>query len=313
MTMNSANNDAVAEAPDPANYEDPVVWSIGIYTGETLKGLQPAPAASNPVLSAQDVTDVRSSFVADPFMINDGDRWHLFFEVWNLDAHKGDIGWAVSNDGLAWDYRRIVLTEPFHLSYPYVFREQGEYYMIPESYQANAVRVYRGDPFPEKWSLVEPILEGELLDSSIFAFEGKWWLLTCPMASDDDVLELFYADAVLGPWRRHPASPVIKGNDQIARPGGRVVMGDSGRPVRFTQACYPAYGMHIRGFEITALNTSSYEEREIQQAPILLGGNQYWNRSGMHHVDPHRVNGKWLACVDGWRIEERPQVEKQAR
>ena len=37
----------------------------------------------------------------------------------------------------------IVLAEPFHLSYPYVFEWQGSHYMIPESGAAKSVRLYR--------------------------------------------------------------------------------------------------------------------------------------------------------------------------
>jgi hypothetical protein len=37
---------------------------------------------------------------------------------------EGEIGLATSEDGLKWDYKQVVLNEPFHLSYPYVFEWQ---------------------------------------------------------------------------------------------------------------------------------------------------------------------------------------------
>jgi hypothetical protein len=48
-------------------YQD-YVWSIGIYTGDSLI-LTPPSQIKNPVLTAHDVTDVRALFVADPFMV----------------------------------------------------------------------------------------------------------------------------------------------------------------------------------------------------------------------------------------------------
>jgi len=69
----------------------------------------------------------------------------MFFEVMNSQTGKGDIGSAASRDGLHWEYRQIVLSESFHLSYPYVFYVGGEYFMIPESYEANSMRLYRAD------------------------------------------------------------------------------------------------------------------------------------------------------------------------
>ncbi|HEY0729749.1 MAG TPA: hypothetical protein VGD38_16825, partial [Pyrinomonadaceae bacterium] len=84
-----------------------------------------------PTLSKQNVTDVPTTFVADPFMIHDG-SWHMFFEVL-LTSDKGEIGLATSDNGLDWTYQQIVLREEFHLSYPYVFKWQDTYYMIPET------------------------------------------------------------------------------------------------------------------------------------------------------------------------------------
>jgi hypothetical protein len=221
----------------------------------------------------------------------------------NEQRKKGEIGLATSGDGVEWRYERIVLREEFHLSYPYVFSAEGEYYMIPETLHAKAVRLYRGDPFPDKWSLVGPILDGAWMDSSIFFHDGLWWMLTCPAEADDDRLDLFYAEGLSGPWLGHEKNPILENDNQIARPGGRVIL-VAGKPVRFTQACFPHYGMMVRGFEITELTTTTYAERELGNSPILIGGKEGWSQSGMHHIDPHRVDGRWLACVDGWRAEK---------
>jgi len=83
------------------------------------------PQITNPVLSRDDVSDVPAAFVADPFMIKVAGRWYMFFEVMNIRSNKGEIGVAVSVNGLSWKYRQIVLDEPFHLSYPYVFDWYG--------------------------------------------------------------------------------------------------------------------------------------------------------------------------------------------
>jgi len=81
--------------------------------------------------------------------------------------------------GLRWDYQRSVLAEPFHLSYPHVFEWNSDFYMIPESYQAGAVRLYRAEEFPFRWGFVANLLEGPVfLDSSVFRHDGRWWMLT---------------------------------------------------------------------------------------------------------------------------------------
>jgi hypothetical protein len=114
-------------------------------------------------LARNHVSDVRALFVADPFMIRVRGLWHMFMEVMNAEAHRGEIGVAVSEDATAWRYQGIVLREPFHLSYPYVFEWMGEHYLIPESYQAKGVRLYRARRFPGDWSFVQTLVEGEYL------------------------------------------------------------------------------------------------------------------------------------------------------
>lgn len=49
---------------------------------------------------------------------------------------QGDIGVAISTDhGLTWKHLGTALDEPWHLSYPFVFRWQGEVYMMPEGFK----------------------------------------------------------------------------------------------------------------------------------------------------------------------------------
>ncbi len=45
-------------------------------------------------------------------------NWFTFFEVLSREYGRGEIGLAASVDGFEWQYRQIVLREPFHLSYP---------------------------------------------------------------------------------------------------------------------------------------------------------------------------------------------------
>lgn len=276
----------------------PAVWSIGIFSGPTLSALQ--PVIEMPVLSVEQVTDRPAVFVADPFMIQVGNAWYMFFEVMNAETGRGEIGLAKSADGIRWDYQQVVLSESFHLSYPYVFGHDGDYFMIPESYEANAIMLYRAAPFPTNWEPVTAILEGAWVDSSLIFLNGLWWLFTNPVAPSNQILELFFATSITGPWHRHRMSPLVSGNHRIARGAGRLVMQDD-RPVRFSQDCIPSYGTSVRAFEITALDTSGYSERELEGSPILGPGALRWNHSGMHHIDAHLTTNGWLACVDGWR------------
>lgn len=281
-------------------------WSIGIYLGESPFHFESPKTVSNPVLTRKNVSDVEAAFVADPFMLEEGGMWYMFFEVMNRQSHKGEIGLATSRNGGQWTYQQIVLAEPFHLSYPYVFSWMNNYYMIPESYKANSIRVYKALEFPTRWLYIGTLLSGPCyLDASIFQYNNLWWLFTeTNPAMKHDTLRLYYAADLMGPWLEHSKSPLIEGNRRIARPGGRVVIVND-EVVRYAQDCCPTYGTQVRAFEITKLTTTSYREREVCEEAILVPSGNGWNECGMHHIDPHLMDdGRWLACVDGWfRVE----------
>ena len=271
------------------------MWSIGIYTGDSPYDLK--PGTDNPVLTNADVTDRSAVFVADPFLIP-GNPWHMFFEVLN-ETDKGEIGVASSPNGFDWNYEQIVLSEPFHLSYPHVFEWQGDYYMIPETLGANAACLYKADDFPLRWSLVARLIEGQCADPSIFLHGDLWWLFICSTPYEHDTLRLYFADKLAGPWQEHPQSPIVKADKCRARPAGRVLTLND-KIVRFSQDCIPQYGTRVRAVDILELSTTRYVEVENPASPILEPTGAGWNSLCMHHVDAHQRNGTWHACVDGY-------------
>ena len=275
------------------------VWSIGIYMGTAPYEFFPAPSIlNNPVLKASTVTDVPARFVADPFMVRSNNTWNMFFEVLNDTSNHGDIGLASSNDGIHWQYHRIVLDEPFHLSYPYVFKYGASYYMIPESRRAYGIRLYKAVDFPVKWIFLKELVAGNFSDPSIAYKDGLWWLM---VLKDLDTLVLYYTHELTGPWVEHPSSPIVSDDMNISRPAGRIlVLGD--RMIRYAQDCDPVYGREVVGFEIDEITTMSYKEHRVRVSPVITATGSGWNAAGMHHIDPHLLNEKsWIACVDGKR------------
>jgi hypothetical protein len=286
-------------APQPAP-----VWSIGIVAGDDPWSLGVA-AVANPVLTAADVPGIAATSVADPFLFRDASGgWQMYFEIDNWSSWKGEIGLATSRDGLAWRCEGIVLAEPFHLSYPCVFRGDDGIYMTPESSQAAAVRLYRARRYPHDWEHVGDLVTGlPFADPTVIRHAGLWWLFTETSGGADDTLRLFHAAALAGPWSEHPRSPIVRGDATIARPAGRIVAA-GGRLVRFAQNCRPVYGTDVRALEIVRLTPDDYAERPLAAGPIL-GPGSGWNAGGMHHVDPVEVTaGRWLAAVDAWRMED---------
>jgi hypothetical protein len=235
-------------------------------------------------------------------MVLRDNRWYMFFEVLNGATKRGEIGLASSDDCLKWNYEQIVLREAFHLSYPSVFEWKHEYYMLPESHKASAVRLYKARSFPFEWELAGTLLQGEPFADASLYYNDLWWLFTeVSPGRTHDMLRLYYSKDLMGPWAQHPCSPVVEKTPYLARPAGRVVEFD-GRIYRFAQVCSPEYGLRVNTLHVQELTPDKYAEELVEANPALGPSGTGWNQHGMHHVDAHRLNsGEWIACVDGWR------------
>lgn len=277
-------------------------WSIGIYKGKSPVNLSSTTEIRNPVLTRKDVSDIPARFVADPFMIYENSIWYMFFEVKNNSLNKGEIGVATSNNGCKWSYKQIVLCEPFHVAYPYVFKWNDDYFMLPDCSKNYTVRLYKAIDFPYNWALDRVLLTGPYADPSILHFNNKWWLFAVDLSSDESDLNLFYTENFKDPWRIHPKSPIVKGNKSLARPGGRIVKSEDNKIIRYAQDNRISYGKEIKALEIIILTDEDYAEKEIICHPVLGPSGKGWNANGMHNVDPHYINNnQWIACVDGRR------------
>jgi hypothetical protein len=273
-------------------------WSIGIYTGTSPFRLSDPPNVTNPVLTPAAVTDIHVNIVAHPFMVVAGPRYYLFFTAKNDQGEEvSGIGLAESDNGTEWEYSRIVLKEPFVLSYPYVFMYQNDYYMIPESHTEKFLRLYKAVEFPYKWKYEKDLLVGDTyISASVVEYESMWWMFVG--REGNETLRLFYASDLKAHWREHPLSPIVARGPHIARPGGRALVID-GKLYRIGQDCEPTYGYQARAFQVTEISTTAYREGPVG-IPLVKATSKGWNADAMHHVDLHQLGkDKWIAAVDG--------------
>ncbi len=250
------------------------------------------------------IHDVDAAFVADPFLIRRDDSFHLFVEVWDRSLDRGVIGHAASTDGHAWQWRGVVLEEPFHLSYPFVIEVAGEVAMIPECNDSGAVRMYVAEEFPTRWTYAGDlrIPSDEVKDASFLRHDDRWWCFAdTSQGVRNDTLRLFSAPALStdAEWVEHPSSPIILEDRVRARPAGRPVRID-GAVHRLSQNCATRYGTGVRAHRIEELSASSYVEDRRGQI-LLHPSGRGWNRTGMHHVSTLTLeDGRMLVAVDGY-------------
>lgn len=272
-------------------------WSIGIVTGDSPLLLTEDPSHPNPRFTWRDIPAPHTTFVADPFLVRENGRWYLFFESFNTERNKGEVGVAESDDLINWKFITTALSEPFHLSYPFVFKVGKHYYMIPETKESGEVRLYKAVDFPRSWKFEKALLHGEYVDSSPIWHNGHWYLFTCRSPYTG---ALFYAPSLHGPWKEHPKSPLSIDAPASARPGGRPLH-YRGKILRFVQNNTGGYGKRVRAFVVDKLSPKTFHESPVSNAAGLFephGAHWAWN--GMHHLAPVKLpNGRWVATVDG--------------
>lgn len=283
-------------ASSSAKSRAPKNWSIGVLRGAKLTELKEIVECPNPRFRVGDIPTPQSDFVADPFLVRNGSLWYLFFEMYNRERDKGEIGVAVSNDLCNWHYKGVALRESFHLSYPQVFKAGGAFFMVPESRQAKEIRLYQAQDFPLKWKLKKIIKQGEYSDPTLAFYDRRWWVFAniAPYG-----LAILSASRLDGDFVFHKSSPFYLGDSSRARPAGRILTID-GKLHRFVQDNRSGYGKSVRLTKVTKLNLHEFEEEILKPDPFLSGSGSGWNGFGMHHVSAEQLSdGSWVAVVDG--------------
>ncbi|HEY6941783.1 glucosamine inositolphosphorylceramide transferase family protein [Dokdonella sp.] len=239
-------------------------------------------------------------FWADPSLVrHDGRDW-LFVEEYPYATRRGRIAVAELDDALAPVEVRTVFDEPWHLSYPLVYDWRGEFWLTVESSAARTFALHRAIDFPVRWAFAAELLRGRnAVDGTLHHDGTHWYLFACINESPLDVdrrvwtdLFLFVADTPLGPWRAHPANPLLS-DVRRARPAGKLFVHD-GRLIRPAQDCSVDYGYAVVFNEVLALDPSRYEERPLGRIdpdwlPGLRGCHTYTRGDGIEIVDGKRL------------------------
>jgi len=279
-------------------------WAIGLLRGSSLDRLKPT-GPSIPIVTGNDFARWNGRAVADPFALFRNGAWYLFFELFQKNSNNAVIGASRSENLQDWEPLGVVLKQPHHLSYPFVFEHDGEIYMMPESKSVKRVDLFRAVDFPHRWVFEKTILRGRLMDCSMVKHQGRFWIFAGWRSYG---LRLFHASHPLGPWKSHWL-PCIRGySKSSSRPGGRPLL-QVNKLIRFSQDCKECYGHQLRAWSVTCMNRLWYSEVPLYEKPILFGSGQGWNARCMHHIDAFRVpkvsdaaagfEQEWLAFVDG--------------
>ncbi len=226
------------------------------------------------------------NFVADTFPAAEAGRQYIFYENYLDQKKKGVLEAREFRPDSGFGAPFPVLETPYHLSYPYLWSSEGQWFMVPESSQNRTVDLYRAVEFPHRWTLVKTLLSDiQAVDSSLLFFQGRWWLFAS--VADDargstvDSLHLFFTDDFrTGEWTPHPLNPIVQ-DVRCSRPAGRPFVRE-GKLYRPAQDCSVRYGYAIRIQEVSELTETAYRETngEILKPRFGTAGTHTYNVAG---------------------------------
>src|SRR5258708_28888570 len=176
-----------------------------------------------PIYAFKKILPPKAYFWADPVPVKHEGHYYIFFEEYVYQTHKGHLSVLEVDENGVCSPPVKVLEKDDHLSYPFIFKWNGDYFMIPETNENKTVDLYRCRAFPYEWTFEKTLLMGErFTDSTLIEHESKWWMLTCVEYENVDLtneVHLYYAESPLGPWTAHPRNPV-KADIRSGRPAG---------------------------------------------------------------------------------------------
>ena len=196
----------------------------------------------------------KGKYYADPFLFKFEGTNYLFFE--DYDYKKGVISVSTLSSTGEISKPKLALELPTHLSFPFVFSDNDQIYMIPETFRYRSVSLYKAVQFPSHWEHERVLIHGEKFsDSILFKYCDYYWLFT---AIHMDRLQIYFAKDLNSPFFPHPINHRnIKGRNA----GSVFYMGN--RLIRPTMDCSKHYGERMILKEILLLTPNKFIETEI--------------------------------------------------
>ena len=172
-------------------------------------------------------------------------------------------------------------------SYPFIFEQDGEIWMIPESGEARSINLYRAEKFPDKWKYEGCLIDDiDGYDATFLLHGGRFWLFVCEKTWNStgwDELSLFSSTDLIRGWQPHPKNPILI-DASVSRSGGAIFRrGD--QIIRPAQDCSHYYGGGISLCRVDALGTDEFSQTIIGSINCVDGCHTYNNNAGLEVID----------------------------
>lgn len=206
----------------------------------------------------------KDEFWADPFLFEHEGRDYVFFENYSYHTKRGKISCGILEGSTLKDIKDVMVMD-YHLSFPFIFREGEDIFLMPETSENKRLELYRAVDFPVSWELYSTAFEGELVADPLFYTDAdnQRWLFINKQADEaspmNSELFIYRVDTLhLKELVPHRQNPVII-DARVARNGGGIFKKDNA-PYRPSQRNED--GVYGRALNINLIKKLSLEEYE---------------------------------------------------
>jgi len=269
------------------------VWGVGLVKAPLKRFLNGWPDDAVTVW----LDNPAQGDYADPFAQRIDGRIVVFSEHVPRPGMRGEIVARELGDDDRLRNTTSVLRLPIHVSYPFLIQQNGTRYCIPETFQANAVLLFRAIGDQPRWVFDRKLIDGfAAVDSSVIYHEQRYWLFCTRFAHEKDnpaisELHIWHASDIRGPWSPHERNPV-KIDRSNSRPAGTPFVHD-GELFRPAQDCSRTYGEAVIINRVATITESEFAEDVIA---VIEPRKDSPFPDGLHHLsafgDVTFVDGK---------------------
>ena len=204
--------------------------------------------------------NTKSLWCADPFLFEKDGALYIFFEVLDYIKRKGLIGYRQLTDS-GFGEITVIYEGDNHLSFPFIYEEDDNVYIIPESAHDNCLFRLKCTDFPDKWEYDKTLIEEKLVDTVLYNEDGTNIYITERVVTEGvfDRLDIFVDNE--GVIKEFASNPV-KTEAANARGAGCLFRCD-GDLIRPSQDCSSSYGGKLNFNKIITLSESEFQEECI--------------------------------------------------
>lgn len=238
-------------------------------------------------------------WAADPFLVEHEGQLYVFAEIYSYAHRRGSLGYCKIVGGKATKWKTVI-KEPYHLSYPCIFKKDGRIYMMPESGEGKELAIYEAVQFPDRWEKRRVLrTDIELADTTPLGVGT--------LALTHHVDDPYHPRLLLIDLAGEKADQCLEGEPFRSRPAGYPFAydGQSVRPAQFSHDCSMGYGKALifcrwqleaeTGFREEEIRFLQPEELRFDRNMTLIGMHTYNASAGYEIVD---VKTKRLNLID---------------